>query len=461
MSAANTDLRAALLDLIADERRVNDGESIRDLHAHDFSYHDPVRPDVVVLVKSTAEVSAVMAYANANGIAVTPFGIGTSVDGQAIPIRGGISLDFGEMDRVVSLEPRDQTITVQPGITRTAVNRHVGEHGLVFPVDPGADASIGGMAGNNASGTTTVRYGNMRRQVLGMEAVLADGTVVRTGGRVMKSSAGYDIGQLLIGSEGTLAVITELTLRLYAIPEATVTVVASFQTLDGACDAALELASAVATLTRVELVDGHGVRAMNTIHDAGLDESPTLLIELAGSPTAVDADLEFATELTAEHGCASPRTLKDNTARAALWRARHELAMSLLHMHPGTRGLATDVCVPLSQMPSAIAAARKSLDRLGIEAAIIGHVGDGNYHVSCVFDADDPGQVKAVHTLSDEVVEQALERGGTCSGEHGIGLGKQRHLIAEHGDLLPLMRSIKRALDPNGILNPGKIFAPA
>ncbi len=452
------DLRATLLEVIPDERRVSTGDSVRALHAGNHSWHAPHLPDVVVYPHSVREVAAVVAAANARGVAVTPFGAGTSTDGHAIPLRGGVSLDLSEMDRVLDLRPQDQTITVQPGVLRTAVNRAAGQHGLFFPVDPGADASIGGMAATNASGTTTVRYGNMRRQVLGLQVALADGTTVRTGGRALKSSAGYDLGQLFVGSEGTLGVIVEITLRLYGIPEHTVAARASFRDLPAACAAAQALIGAGVALTRVELIDAYSVHALNRFKETDLPEAPSLFLEFSGSHAAVEADARFAAEVTAEHGCQQLQLETDHTARVRLWQARHDLVPALAHLRPGGRVMATDVCVPLSEVPGAVAAARALVQRLGIEASIVGHVGDGNYHVTYVFDPSDPDERRRAGELEAGVVEQALACGGTCSGEHGIGMGKMAELVAEHGDLIPLMRGIKRVLDPNGILNPGKVF---
>jgi D-lactate dehydrogenase (cytochrome) len=456
MSTLMEDLVAA----VGDAARVSDGASVRALHGEDLSRHADRLPDVVVFAQRTAEVAAVLAVADARRVPVTPFGAGTSIDGHVLPLEGGISLDLTQMDRVLALRPEDATITVQPGVTRSAVGRHAGEHGLMFPVDPGADATVGGMAATNASGTTTVRYGNMRRQVLGLEVALPGGSVVRTGGRALKSSAGYDIGQLFVGSEGTLGVITELTLRLHPIPEHVVAARAAFPDLDAACRAARAMVSTGVSVTRIELIDAYGVAAMNRFRGTDLPETTLLLLEFAGSRAAVEADVADAALLCAEHGCATLPTETDPTARAQLWRARHELAFALADLHPGGRNMSTDVCVPISELPGAVAAARATLDRLGIAATIVGHVGEGNYHVTYVHDPGDPASVAAALTLEDEVVAQALACGGTCSGEHGIGMGKIAYLEAEHGDLVPLMRAIKGVMDPHGILNPGKVLRP-
>jgi D-lactate dehydrogenase (cytochrome) len=452
------ELRAALLEVIPDERRVNAGDSVRELHAGDHSWHDRQLPDIVVFPQTTGEIAAVLAIANHRDVAVTPFGMGTSTDGHVVPVRGGISLDVTQMGRVLEFRPEDQTITVQPGIARSVVNRVAGEHGLFFPVDPGADASLGGMAATNASGTTTVRYGNMRRQVLGLEVVLADGTIIRTGGRALKSSAGYDLGQLFVGSEGTLGVISELTLRLYGIPEHTIAALASFPDLDAACEAARALVALGVLVQRMELIDAYSLRALNRYKGTDMREAPSLLLEFAGSRPAVEADAETAGDILGQYGCEHLKMESDHTARVRLWQARHELVFALTHLRPGGRAIATDVCVPISEVPAAVAAGRAAVERLGIEASIVGHVGEGNYHVTYVFDPEDPDERERAQTLEAEVVEQALACGGTCSGEHGIGLGKICHLAVEHPDLIPVMRGVKGVLDPRGILNPGKIF---
>lgn len=412
----------------------------------------------MVFARTTAEVSDVLRIAFEHRVPVTPFGAGTSLDGHVIPVEGGISLDLSQMDRVVALRPTDLTITVAAGVPRSKVNDAAGRHGLMFPVDPGADASIGGMAATNASGTTTVRYGNMRRQVLALEAVLGDGTVVRTGGRAMKSSAGYDIGQLLVGSEGTLAVITELTLRLYPIPEDTVAMRSSFPDVHAAVGAVSDMVAIAPSLTRAELVDAYAVHAMNRFSGTAFAEEPSLFVELSGTTAAVSEDAETAIEVAQAHGCTAIEKVTDHTARVRMWRARHDLAFALADLHPGRSQVNTDVCVPVSELPGAIEAARATVDRLALDAAILGHVGDGNFHVSAMIDIADPEHREALEALEDEVVHYALACGGTCSGEHGIGLGKRAFLAEEHPDLMPIMAAVKSIFDPHGILNPGKVL---
>lgn len=452
------DLRAELLALIPDEARVSTVESVLDQHAGDMTYHAPHRPDVVVFARSRDEVAAVLRFANERRIPVTPFGSGSSLEGHVIPVEGGISLDLMGLNRIVALYPADLTAVVEPGVVWSALNRAAGEHGLFFPVDPGADPSLGGMAATNASGTTTVRYGVMRDQVLGLEVVLADGSVVRTGSRARKSSAGYDLTGLFVGSEGTLGVITELTLRLYGLPEHVLAARAVFPSVEAACRTAAAMVGAGLTVTRVELVDDATIRAVNRFMGTSYAEAPTLFLDFGGTRASVEGDLELARGLAEVEGCLSIEFESKPEARSLLWQARHHVAMAVAATAPEKRITATDVCVPLSQMPDAIRRARELVAQHGRDAPIHGHVGDGNYHVAFTVDPDDREDVAGVKALNDAIVRDALARGGTCTGEHGIGLGKIRYLELEHGDALPLMRGLKALADPNGILNPGKIF---
>ena len=452
-------LRAELLELVPDERRVSTSESVLDQHAQDLTYHERVPPDVVVFPETTAEVCAVLAYANERGIAVTPFGAGTSLEGHVIPLQAGISLDLTRMDRVLEVRPGDLQTVVQPGVPRSKLNEVAGAHGLFFPVDPGADATLGGMAATNASGTTTVRYGGMRAQVLALEVVLASGEAIRTGSSTVKSSAGYNLTSLFVGSEGTLGVITELTLRLYGILDHVVAVRASFPDEGGACRAAVAMIGTGIPVTRCELIDGASIRTMNSFMGTAHPETPQLLIELGGSHAGVAGDLELARELAEGEGCTTFEAETDPTERARLWEARHGALMALAAAAPGRRAYTTDVCVPLSQLPEAVALGRRLVDETGLVGGIVGHVGDGNYHVAFMLDPGDPAELERAKRLNEQIVADALARGGTCSGEHGIGIGKQGFLEAEHGDTLPLQRGIKALFDPAGILNPGKIFA--
>src|SRR5437588_11448609 len=448
--AIAADLRTELLRLVPDERRVSDVESVLDQHGADLSYHAPRRPDVVVYPESTQEVAAVLGYADRNGVPVTPFGAGTSLEGHVIPLQGGISLDLSGMSSILALRTEDLTVTVQPGVTRSQLEAAAGPHGLWFPVDPGADATLGGMAATNASGTTTVRYGGMRAHVLALEVVLADGRVVRTGTRAVKTSAGYNLTELFIGSEGTLGVITELTVRLHPIPDRIVVARAAFPDVEAACRAAAAIIGAGVVVTRCELLDSTTIGALNAYRGTTFAEAPHLFIELSGDPDEVR-------ELAEDEGATAFEAESDPTARARMWDARHNALHASLALSPGSKAMTTDVAVPLSELASAIEHARGLLDASGLRGGIVGHVGDGNFHVAFLLDPDDAESVARAEALNAALVDDALARGGTCTGEHGIGHGKLRYLAREHGDLLPLYRGIKDLLDPNGILNPGKV----
>jgi D-lactate dehydrogenase (cytochrome) len=454
-------LREALLEVVPDPTRVSDGESVLEGHSRDLTYHPGHRPDVVVFPTSTEEVAAVLAHANRERIPVVPYGAGSSLEGQVIPVAGGIVLDLSRFDKVVDVRPADLQATVQAGVPRSALNAAAAEHGLQFPVDPGADATLGGMAATNASGTTTVRYGGMRAQVLALEVVLADGTVIRPGSRAVKTSAGYDLRGLFVGSEGTLGVITELTLRLYGIPEHTVAVRASFPDIGAACRAAVAMIGSGVMVTRVELLDAETIAAVNAYLDRTYAEAPSLFIEFGGTEAGVAGDLEATREIAGWEGCTSFESETQQEERARLWEARHNSFFALAARSPGKGSLSTDVAVPLSELPAAVEFARARADARGRNAIIIGHVGDGNFHVGLTIDPDDPADLADARALNDELVEFALARGGTSTGEHGIGLGKIAYLEQEHGDLIPYYRAVKNAFDPNGILNPGKVIPQA
>ena len=389
VSVAVNELREALVEALGEDARVSDGDSERDLHASDITFHRPQRPDLVVYPSSTEEVSRVLAVASERRVPVTPFGAGSSLEGHVIPTRGGISLDLSRLDRIVEIAPDDLSATVQAGVTRLALERAAGEHGLFFPVDPGADATLGGMAATNAAGTTTIRYGKMRANVLALEAVLADGTIVRTGSRAPKTSAGYDLTSLLVGSEGTLAVITEVRVRLYGIPEHVVAQRISFPTLEAACRTAAAAVAAGSAVTRLELLDAWTLAAINAYRGSDYPEGPCLLVEAAGTEATVEADLELVRELAEAEGATEIVDERDPTGRAALWAARHDSAYAAAAFRPGRRERATDTCVPVSELAGAVAFARAEAERLGLEAAILGHAGDGNIHVNLMVDPDD------------------------------------------------------------------------
>jgi D-lactate dehydrogenase (cytochrome) len=457
--AVAADLRAELLRLVPDERRVSDSDSVLDQHAGDLSYHAAQRPDVVVYPESTAEVAAVLEYADAASVPVVPFGAGTSLEGHVIPLRGGISLDLTRMNAIVAVRPDDLTATVLAGVTRSQLEAAAGPHGLWFPVDPGADATLGGMAATNASGTTTVRYGGMRAHVLALEVVLAGGRVVRTGTRAVKTSAGYNLTGLFVGSEGTLGVITELTLRLHPIPEHIVVARAAFPSVESACRAAAGIIGSGVPVTRCELLDATTIAALNAFSGTSFAESPYLFIEFGGAQAGVAGDLATTRELAEDEGATAFESESDPTARSHMWSARHNALMASLALAPGSKAMTTDVAVPLSELAAAIEHGRRALDGSGLLGGIVGHVGDGNFHLAFLLDPDDATSIAKAEALNSALVEDALARGGTCTGEHGIGFGKLGYLEREHGDLIPLYRGIKQVFDPNGIMNPGKVFA--
>ena len=441
-----------------DASRVSTGDSERDLHAADLTFHAPRRPDVVAYPLTTAEVAAVLALADERRVPVTPFAAGSSLEGHVIPVAGGISLDVTRMDRILAIDPEDLTATVQAGVTRSALERAAGQHGLHFPVDPGADATLGGMAATNAAGTTTPRYGKMRPNVLALEAVLPGGRVIRTGSRALKTSAGYDLTGLLVGSEGTLGVITELTLRLHGIPEHAVALRIVFPSVEAASRAAVGAVAAGVGVTRLELLDATNVAAVNAWAGTAYPERPCLFVEAAGTAASVEGDLELVLALAEEEGATEIAHEREAEARARLWSARHGAAYGWARLWPGRRHCSTDVAVPLSQLPGAVEVARTAVERLGLRAGIVGHVGDGNFHVGAMVDPDDAAEIAALGELSRLLVEDALARGGTCTGEHGVGIGKRKALALEHPDLVPLLAGVKAVFDPNGIMNPGKVI---
>jgi D-lactate dehydrogenase (cytochrome) len=452
------DLLAGLGTVLPGDRVVSGEEELK-RHGGVFTYHAPVRPDAVVYPESRDEVVEILRFANEHRIPIVPFGQGSSLEAHTIPVNGGISLDLGRMDRILEVRPDDFIARVQPGLTHMALNAALAEHGLLFTVDPGWDASPGGMAGTNASGTNAVKYGVMRDQVLGLEVVLADGRVMRTGGMTMKSSAGYNLTGLFVGSEGTLGVFTELILRLYPLPGRTMAARAVFPDIEAAGRAAVAMIRTGMRIGRVELVDARTVGAVNAYKNTDYAVAPTLFLEFSGSEASVEDDVESARNISAAESCTSFDVEADEEAREKLWEARHDAALAIRDLYPGMGMMTTDVCVPISDLPGALRHARDTFESRGLDGAILGHVGDGNYHAVFPVDTGDEADQERAEEVNAEIVDYALQRGGTCTGEHGIGAGKTAHLQKEHGDSLPLMREIKRIADPNGIMNPGKIFS--
>ena len=453
------DLLSELRSIVPEDRIRTDGEAIERHGRAFFTYLAPHAPDAVIFVASREEVIEILRFADGRGVPVVPFGEGSSLEGHTIPIRGGISLDLGLMDEILEVRPDDFVARVQPGVTHGELNGHLKEHGLFFPVDPGWDASLGGMAATNASGTNAVRYGAMRDRVLGLEAVLADGTVIRTGGMSMKSSAGYNLTGLFVGSEGTLCVFTELILRLQPIPEQILAARAVFPSIEAAGRAAVAMIRSGMEIGRLELVDARTVEAVNAYKNTAYAVSPTLFLEFSGTEAAVERDVATARALSEAGGARAFDFEEDEAGRERLWEARHEAALATKELNPDKKPMTTDVCVPISDLPDALREARKTIESYGLDGAILGHVGDGNYHAVFPVDPDDEGDLERAGRVNSEIVAYALARGGTCTGEHGIGFGKASHLREEHGDALPFMREIKRLADPNGIMNPGKIFS--
>lgn len=451
------DLVQELQKIVADPHRITTNPKVLEQHSQDLTYHPAVKPAVVVYPVDTAEVSGILRWANDHEIPVVPYGVGSSLEGHVIPVRGGISLNMTAMNRIIEIRPDDMMARVEPGVTRRQLNQALREHGLFFPVDPGADASIGGMTATNASGTNAVRYGAMRHQVLGLEVVAADGTVFRTGGTTFKSSAGYNLTGLMVGSEGTLGVFTEITLRLHPLPEYVVAGRVVFPTLDNAATAAIGLVRAGLAIAKVELVDAQTIAAVNAYKKTSYAEQPTLFLELSGNEPGIKQDVETAREICEIERCLSFEVESDEAAREQLWTARHQVAMALLAAAPNSRFISTDVCVPMSLLPQAIVAARKILDDHGLQGALFGHVGDGNFHAGLTVNPGDPTEVAKARSANHAIVKWALAHGGTCTGEHGVGLGKISHLVEEHGLGVGYMQAIKRLLDPKGILNPGKV----
>jgi D-lactate dehydrogenase (cytochrome) len=437
--------------------RLSSREEDRAAHGRDESYHQAMAPDLVAYPQSTAEVAAIVRLCAAAHTPVIPFGTGTSLEGHIAAVQGGLCLDTSRMNRVLEVRPADLDVTVQPGVTREALNKELAKHGLFFPVDPGADASLGGMAATRASGTTTVRYGSMRENVLSLEVVLGDGRVIRTSSRARKSASGYDLTRLFVGSEGTLGVFTELTLRAYGLPEAMSAVVCAFPTVEQAVECVTSVIQMGVPVARAELLDEIFVDAVNRRSNLGLKVMPTILFEFHGSEGAVRHDAEEVTTLARELGAVSVESATSQQDRNRLWRARHEAFYAGLALRPGSKGFPTDVCVPISRLAQCIRETKEDIERTELLAPILGHVGDGNFHVSFFIDPDNAAELEQARDINRRMVKRAIEMGGTCSGEHGVGYGKAEFLALEHGEALDVMAAIKKALDPAGIMNPGKL----
>ncbi len=437
--------------------RLSRAEAVREAHGRDEAHHTPSLPDAVFWPESTEEVAAAVAICTEHLCPIVPWGTGTSLEGHVIPVRGGVSLDLGRMDQVLAINAADMDAVVQPGVTRMRLNEELRATGLFFPVDPGADASLGGMAATRASGTCAVRYGTMREAVLALEVVLAGGRIIRTGTRARKSSAGYDLTRLFVGSEGTLGVITELTVRLAGQPEAISAATVGFERLEGAVESVIETIQMGIPVARIELLDALTIRGFNAHSGFALAERPTLFLEFHGSAAAVAEQAEAVGAIASGHGGEDFDWTADPEARSRLWAARHQVYYAQQRLRPGARGWVTDACVPISCLSQAILETQEDLAGSRLLAPLVGHVGDGNFHLSILIDPDDREERAEAARLARRISERALRLGGTVTGEHGIGLGKRGYMAAEHGAAWEVMGAVKSALDPLGIFNPGKL----
>ena len=438
---------------------VSTNETILDQHGRDESAIPPVRPSAVVMPHSTEEVSNVLKYCNSEKIPVVAFGAGSSLEGHVLPLFGGISLDLTEMNKIIEIRPDDLLVRVEPGVHRMALNEKLASNGLFFSVDPGADATLGGMASTGAAGTTTVRYGSMRDNVLAMTAVMADGTVIKTGRETRKLSAGYDLTRLLVGSEGTLAVITELTLRVFGIPEKMAAAIVRFPTLSDGVTAATAIVRSGISIARCEFLDAKCIKNVNAHDGLNLSEMPTLFFEFHGSPQGVAEDAQSVKDIVEEFGGSDFEWTVDEGARRKLWQARHNAYWAGIAAHPGKRAVSTDAAVPLSKLSDAVQTAEQILSKHPYPFSILGHVADANFHCFIVTDPANPKELEEVRHITHEITMKMIEMGGTCTGEHGIGSGKIEALVEETGaPAVSIMKLIKQTLDPNNVLNPGKVF---
>ena len=453
-SAAIAELRALLGD------RCSTNPTQIEHHSRGESWHAPAPPDAVVFPQTTDEVSAIVRTAARHRAPIVPYGVGSSLEGHVNAIHGGISVDLSRMNRILRVSVEDLDCQVEAGVTHRQLNKALASSGVQFWVDPGADATIGGMAATRASGTTAVRYGTMREVVLGLTVVLADGRIIHTGGRARKSSAGYDLTRLFVGSEGTLGIITELTLRVFGIPEAISSAVCGLDSMEGAVQTVITIMQLGVPVARMELLDEVQIDAVNRYSRLNYPVKPTLLFEFHGTSTAAAAEhAQTAEEIAGENGASGFQWAANPEDRTRLWQARHNTLFAALALRPGCRGWVTDVCVPISRLADCILETRRDLQATTLVAPLVGHVGDGNLHLNIVVNPDDEGELAQAKAFNERLVHRAQAMGGTCTGEHGVGMGKMQYLEDEHGPALDVMKAIKRALDPDNLMNPGKMFA--
>lgn len=433
-------------------------DAIREQHSHGEGLHAAGMPDIVVFPETNEEVAAILACCNTNGVPVVPYGAGSSLEGQLAALAGGVSIDMARFDRVLGVSADSMDCRVQAGVTREALNTYIRETGLFFPVDPGANASIGGMASTRASGTNAVRYGTMRENILGLTVVTPDGRIVRTGSRARKSSAGLDLTHLYVGSEGTLGVITEVQLKLYPVPESIVAAVCQFEDIEGAIAAVVAALQSGLRVARVELLDEVQMRACISYSKLSYRDKPTLFLEFVGSGSTTAEDAAAMQAITREYGGGEFQFAEKLEDRNKLWKARHNAYHACMAYSPGRRNMGTDACVPISELPACLLETKADAAQSGLTVMMAGHVGDGNFHLGIMYDPSDASEIERAEGLAYRVSRRAIAMGGTCSGEHGIGIHKIVHMETEHGQGVELMKTVKRALDPNGIMNPGKMY---
>ncbi|SEL33701.1 FAD-binding oxidoreductase [Pacificibacter marinus] len=449
----------ALERLLGD--RLVTSDAVLAQHGENETYFTNTPPDAVIFPENTEDVSQIVKLCNMHACPIVAYGAGTSLEAQHLAVQGGVVLDFSNMNSVLEVRDEDLTAVVQPGLTREDLNTYLRDTGLFFSVDPGANASMGGMAATRASGTTAVRYGTMSDNVLAFEVVMADGTIIRTGTGARKTASGYDLTHLLIGSEGTLGIITELTVKLHGIPEAVSAATCRFDSVEDAVNTVILTIQSGIPMARIELLDDVMVRGFNTYSKSDLPEKPHLFVEFHGSPTAVAEQAENFGDIAGEFSAEDFAWTTKLEERTALWAMRHKAHYASWSLNPGKKFLATDVCVPISRLAEAVVKAKEDSVRLGLTSTIVGHVGDGNFHCGVGVDTDNPDEIARVEEFTDNLCKLALRLGGTVTGEHGIGVGKIKFMDAEHGAAVPFMRAVKAALDPNNILNPGKVIPTA